>query len=359
MTRPLRIGLLGCGEVTQIIHIPALRQLGELFSLVALHDASPKVAAALVATLPDARACDSVASLLALPDLDAVLVATPDALHAEHAIAAMRSGRHVLVEKPMCMNLDEADALAAAEAETGRVVQVGYMRRYAPAFVEAVGLLDEDRSGINFARVRNFVGRSRAFMDSIAQVVRADDLPAHVKAEAAEKGAAALRRAIGTDAGVRAAAYFRLLGLSSHDVSAMRELLGPPLGVLSATARREGRFLLATFDYGDYVCSFETGADGVPRFDTGIEVLTQRRLIRVDYDTPYIRHQPARLTVSEPCSETGVSVRQSYPSRQDAFVPEWRHFHDSVRRGTRPKTSVADAREDLELFRQMMAVMQP
>ena len=57
------------------------------------------------------------------------------------------------------------------------------------------------------------------------------------------------------------------------------------------------------------------------------------------------------------CAPAGVSVRQSYPTRQDAFVPEWRHFHHAVTARRPPKTSIADARTDLELFARMMAVM--
>lgn len=355
--RTLRIGLLGCGEVTQIIHIPALRQLPGLFAIRALHDASPTVTAALAATLPGARACARVGALLDSPDIDAVLVATPNALHAEHAIAAMRAGKDVLVEKPMCVTLAEADALAAAEAETGRIVQVGYMRRFAPAFLDAAAILDTFRGEINHACVRDFVGRSPAFMADIATVVRGDDVPADAAAALAAKTSAALTEAVGSDAGPRAAAYGLLLGLSSHDVSAMRELLGPPGDVLCATMRRGGRFISAVFDYGAFVCCLETGTDGVPRFDTSIEVFTQRGVVRVDYDTPYIRHQPARLTVTEACAPAGVSVRQSYPTRQDAFVPEWRHFHHAVTARRPPKTSIADARTDLELFARMMAVM--
>lgn len=355
--RKLGVGVLGCGEAAQIIHVPTLLQLPDLFTIAALHDASPSVTAALAGTLPGARPCADVAALVACPDVDAVLVATPSALHAAHAIAAMRAGKDVLIEKPMCVTRAEAAALAAAEAETGRIVQVGYMRRFAPAFLDAAAILDTCRGDINHAHVRDVVGRNPAFMAEIASVVRGDDVPAAARSALAAAQSAALTEAVGTDAGPRAQGYTLLLELASHDLSAMRGLLGTPGDVLCATMRRDGRFLSAVFDYGDFVCAFETGRDAIPRFDTSIEVLTERGVVRVDYDTPYIRHQPARLTVTEACTATGVTVRESYPTRQDAFVPEWRAFHRSVIARTPPKASLADAAADLELIARMMAIL--
>ena len=166
-----------------------------------------------------------------------------------------------------------------------------------------------------------------------------------------------MREAIGTNEGPRALAYRILLGLSSHDLPAMRELLGPPKAILSAAQRRGGLFITATFDYGDYVCQFATGIDGIPRFDAHLEVWTPELQIRVDYDTPYIRHQPTRLTVTEPQGKHGVTQHQGHPTRADSFLTEWQRFHDAALSGPRPKTDIADARQDLVLFGQMMRLM--
>jgi hypothetical protein len=77
--------------------------------------------------------------------------------------------------------------------------------------------------------------------------------------------------------------------------------------------------------------------------------------VKVEYDTPYIRHQPARLTVTEAKGRYGVTVAHSYPTRTDAFVVEWTRFYQSVVAGAPNKTNIADARLDLELFAQIMA----
>ncbi|NTG45454.1 Gfo/Idh/MocA family protein [Rhizobium rhizogenes] len=350
----LNIGIIGCGEATQILHIPTLKQLNDYFVIGAVHDASPSVTTQLSASLPGAKAYADMEALLSDETIDAVLVAGPNALHASHAISAMRSGKHVLIEKPMCMTLAEADAIAEEQIKTDRVVQVGYMRRHAAAFEKAVELIAPLLGTINFARVHDIIGPNSAFIEPTSKVIRGDDVPLDVKAANAAADAQAVRSMVGTDEGPRAFVYKLLLGLSSHDVSAMREMLGMPKAVLSAHFRREGWFVTIQFDYGDFICQFETGVDRIARFGAHIEVYTPEKMVRVDYDTPYIRHQPATLTVTSADGPHGVTVSRGHNSRQDSFVAEWRRFHAAITQGATIKTDVVDARLDLELFAQIM-----
>lgn len=173
--------------------------------------------------------------------------------------------------------------------------------------------------------------------------------------------AAATELAIGARSAVIARAYGApslFLGLASHDISAMRELLGRPERVLCATQRLSGRVITGVFDFGRYVCQFEAAVDQIPRFDAHIEVLTDAQVFRLDYDTPYVRHQPARLSVTERHGAAGLSHASAFPSRYDSFAIEWREFRRNIVEGRRPKTSIADAREDLEIFRDMVALME-
>ena len=81
------------------------------------------------------------------------------------------------------------------------------------------------------------------------------------------------------------------------------------------------------------------------------------RVVRVDYQTPYVRHQPAILTVTEAATPAGVAINTGFATRNDAFVAQWRAFHEHVSEGTRPKCSLADASQDLVLFRDMIGLM--
>ena len=130
----MRIGVVGGGFIAQAVHLPLLRELPELFSVRAIAEPSRRVREALAARYGIPAAHAEHRALLAAGELDAVLVCAPDALHEPVALDALDAGLHVLVEKPLC--LSEAGALRIgdrAEA-TGRVVQVGYMKRFAPAY---------------------------------------------------------------------------------------------------------------------------------------------------------------------------------------------------------------------------------
>ena len=294
--------------------------------------------------------------MLAQPDVDAVLVSNPHALHAPTALAAIAAGKHVLLEKPMCLSLIEADALIAAQGRAGVIVQVGYMRRYAPAFAEACRLVRE-MTNIRLARVHDVIGRNALIIRDTSRVIRPIDLSPASADELTALQTRAVTEAIGPASPHLASAYVMMLGLVSHDVSAMREMLGMPRAVLYAAHRAEGRFVTAAFDYNDYVCQLEVGVDMVPRFDAYLEVYGGERVVRVDYDTPYVRNIPASLTVTDAQNEVGLSTTTSFPTRMDSFVVEWQAFHANVTSRIKPKTSLEDSRNDLVLFRDLVAAI--
>ena len=146
----VRVGIVGCGEVTQLMHLPSLSQLQDQFQVTALCDISPNVVTQVADTWNVAKRFHDYRELVAQADVDAVLIASPNAYHAAVVLDAIAAGKHVLVEKPMCITFREADAIIAAASERPQVtVQVGYMRRYAPAFVEACRLV----SGVGAIRL--------------------------------------------------------------------------------------------------------------------------------------------------------------------------------------------------------------
>ena len=137
----------------------------------------------------------------------------------------------------------------------------------------------------------------------------------------------------------------------------MRDLLGTPRGVAYATTRHGGGYASAVLDYGDYVCQYETGVDAIPRFDAHIEVFGTERVLRVQYDTPYVRNLPTRLRLLDANGRGGVEERTILPVWGDPFAAEWRAFHDCVTRREQPRASAADFRQDLELFTAMIELM--
>jgi predicted dehydrogenase len=353
----IKIGIVGCGEVTQIMHWPSLSQLAELYEVTALCDISPLVLETLGKRWNVGALDTDHRELVGRTDVDAVLVASPHAFHAEVTLAAIEAGKHVLVEKPMCMNQREANEISAAQQKYQVVVQVGYMRRYAPAFLYACDAVKKIGS-IKFARVRDFLGSNSLIINQTSAVVRDHHLPKSLQTEASQRDEELVTEALG---GNRAedvkTAYRLMLGLSSHDLSAMRELIGMPGKVLFAAQRAGGRYLAAAFDYGAFVCQFETGIDNIPRFDAHLEVFGEHKTLRVQYDTPYVRNLPIRVFTTESNGQGGVTTSDARPAWGDPFVAEWKAFYDNVTKNRLPKSGPEDFVLDLELFTQMVELM--
>jgi predicted dehydrogenase len=175
--RRVKVGVVGLGEVAQIVHLPILQQLADRFEIAALCDVSPGLLRAVGERYGVERRYTKAAELAVQPDLDSVLVLNSDEYHADHTIAALRNGKHVLVEKPMCLTLREADEIIQARDDAGVQVMVAYMRRFAPAFVQAVEEVKR-LPKINYARVRDIIGRNRLVIDQSSVVLRFDDVPA-------------------------------------------------------------------------------------------------------------------------------------------------------------------------------------
>lgn len=155
LQKVLGVGIIGCGEVCQTVHLPTLGHLSDYFQVTYLCDVSSdalqhckkKVARQEPETTRD------VATLCASPSVDVVFITNSNEYHAAHAIIALQHNKHVLLEKPASITIRDADAIVAAESKSRGKVFVGYMRRYAAAFVDAI----EEIGGVEkilYARVR-------------------------------------------------------------------------------------------------------------------------------------------------------------------------------------------------------------
>lgn len=141
----LKVGQIGVGGFGGYRR-RSLRETG-LFDLIAVADRNPQILT--VAVREDgAKPCGSFDELLAVPGLEAVVISTGATSHADLAISAMRAGKHVFVEKPLCCDVAEIDRLRLAQRETGRVIGVGHNDvADDPGYLLARQYLDEGRLG--------------------------------------------------------------------------------------------------------------------------------------------------------------------------------------------------------------------
>jgi len=156
-SKRVRVGQIGCGRIAQGHDMPGVLNSG-LADIVAVCDLDSKRAAdakKLIETFhrekgtpaPDVRVFSHYEELLQMPDLDAVVISTPDHWHAEPALAAVLAGKDVYLQKPFTMTVAEGKQLRDAVAKSGRILQVGSQQRSTPQFRQACEVVRSGRIG--------------------------------------------------------------------------------------------------------------------------------------------------------------------------------------------------------------------
>jgi predicted dehydrogenase len=127
--RMLRVGVLGAGQISQAAHFEACRKAKNA-ELYAICDVAEDLLERMFTAHAPRRAYADYDAMLADPDVDAVIVAVADQFHVPMALRAIEAGKHVLVEKPMGVTVEEAEELCDAAGASGLVVQVGTEKRF-------------------------------------------------------------------------------------------------------------------------------------------------------------------------------------------------------------------------------------
>jgi myo-inositol 2-dehydrogenase / D-chiro-inositol 1-dehydrogenase len=128
---PLRIGLIGCGHMGRFVHLNILRRLPQV-EVVALAESDAQRRKAASRKVPRAAAFADYHELLDRSEIDATVICLPNALHAEAATAALQSGKHLYLEKPIAINLDDGRKLLEVWRRSGRVAMIGFSYRFNP-----------------------------------------------------------------------------------------------------------------------------------------------------------------------------------------------------------------------------------
>jgi myo-inositol 2-dehydrogenase/D-chiro-inositol 1-dehydrogenase len=133
---PVRVGLIGCGRVAQRVHLAVLARLPGA-RLVALAEVDPERRACALQLAPHARPYEDYGELLGDGDVEAVVVALPNWMHARASAAALASGKHLYLEKPLATHLTEARPVLRAWRESDRVGMIGFNFRFNPLYLAA------------------------------------------------------------------------------------------------------------------------------------------------------------------------------------------------------------------------------
>ena len=149
----IKVGLIGTGGFIQGNHLPNLKELKELFSIYAICDKNHVTAANLAKKYEAKYATTDYHKILEDKEIDLVIIGTRHNLHAKLAMESLQADKHVLVEKPMAMNLAELDALDAVVRQSNYHITAGYNRRYSP-FADKIQEVFQDRISALIATYR-------------------------------------------------------------------------------------------------------------------------------------------------------------------------------------------------------------
>ena len=358
MTR-LRTGVIGCGAIAQMMHLPYMRELQDRYEISALCDWDADVLANVGQQYGVERLFTTSAELLHEP-LDAVLILSSGD-HAPDTLAAIERGLHVLVEKPLSYTLRETDAVIAAQ-RPDRTLMVGMMKQYDPGYQRGTELVREMRdlryvsattleaAGTDYqghhAIVRGQNSRSPGEKTFGAEMFNATQ-QAILRSQPLDL----LREATGSDDPNVLVAYFFLLVSSIHDINALRGALGQPDGVLTASTWAGGTSFTATLAYPDDVRANYTWTllPHIRNYSQNFHFYGSDEYVKITFPSPYLKSAPTFVDVSRMADgaleETRITV-----SYEEAFKRELIEFSECVESGRTPRTTAGGFRQDLEVL---------
>lgn len=177
----MKAAIVGSGLIATKKHIPAFQRLNSEADLVALCDVDPESAREAANRFNIPAAYQDLGELLREEDPDLIDICTPPKTHSDLAIQALEGGAHVLIEKPMAMDVDECDAIVEAAERNGRKVCVAHSDLFYPPFLRAQERIEDGEIG-EFKGMRIFLSTPTDYMTS-QEDHWAHDLPGGVIGE--------------------------------------------------------------------------------------------------------------------------------------------------------------------------------
>ena len=346
-TRRLRIGVVGCGAVAQVQHLPNLAFLREEFEIAGLCDLSATLARSAAEEYHVPAWFTDLRDLLAA-DLDAVLLCQSDP-KVGAALEVLASGRHLLIEKPVAFVPEDVDRMARAAAGAGVVAQAAYMKLYDPAFrllEREVRAMGERR----FAQVNHLHTDNRHHLAHF-RLRSAGDLPDSALRERATQRDADAARALGDVPGHVRSAFFHLAGSMIHDLYGLRHLFGPPEQVAATEIWSGGLGISTILGWaGGLRCAATwVELERIRHFRETLEVYGPERGVILSYPTGFSRGLLSEVVIRGVSEQGEPFERRPAVDWESPFVAELRHFHACVTKGATCRTPLGEARHDVQL----------
>jgi predicted dehydrogenase len=331
----LRTGIIGAGSISQRAHLPAARRTPDV-EVVALCDRRPKLLREVANRWSIPRAYEHLEEMLADPDVEAVIACVPTIAHHEVACAALRAGRHVLVEKPMATSVARAQEMLRAEAEGGGRLMIGHHKRYDLGVEAARRALQA--GGIGAPQFLTYHWSCGDWTSMGPEPVIETDEPGLPWTYEYPDGVESV--------GAREL-YGTALEMFTHMTNLLRWLVGDPTRVLYA-AKPEGIRGMLTLDFGGFTGHLTEGPHypDAPVWFEQVTVWGDAGRLEIDLPPNLELNKPAEVRVWEARADTWQTpvVPWSW-----AFQRQLEHFARCVQTGEPFRTPGTDALIDLEI----------
>jgi predicted dehydrogenase len=341
-----RVGVVGCGLIAQVMHLPYLAELADRFEVAALCDLSEEVARACAQRYGIERFHTSWQDLLDEP-LDAVLIATSGD-HAPIALGAAEAGFHVFVEKPMALCSRDAAAMVGAAREADARLMVGTMKRYDPAY-ERLGELLPALIDLRLIRVTTLESPLAPYVAHYG-LIKGAPLDGDLLAELQASETSAVDAAVGgADELTRHCYRWILLDNLVHEMNALGGLMGEASEVRSADL--SPNCVSINLRFGEIDCHLSwVDLPGIARYRQEFAFYAPDQRLTLELPSPFLRSMPSRLIVDGGDPGTAHSwTRDEVVSYEEAFKRELVEFSECITTGREPRTNGEDGLRDIRL----------
>ena len=346
----VRIGVIGVGGVAQEMHLPYLTATegGGIpgIEVIAICDVVKPLVEAVGKRYNIDETYTDHNEMLRKSEIDAVAVLTSQVDHPQACIDSMNAGKHVFVEKPLAQNVEESERIVEAQGKNDVVLEVGYMKRYDPGYLLSLEEFSKMKD-VRLIRMHNIAShhRERAEVTKKLRFPISDELSKKGEAERTKQ----TKQQLGEEASrEEMTAYGMLLGVTSHDINALRGIFGDPKRVLTTEIRHGGRFVTSLLDYGDAVCVYEFGFTNHKWWDEQIAAYSPEKNVQVIFPSPFLKNAPTVTRITEGSERTRDTVVTDI--YEEAFRLEWVSFVDCIERKLQPITSASDGKRDVEII---------
>ena len=304
--RPLGVGVIGAGAVTQAIHVPTIASLGDRLRVIHVFDVAADVAEA-VATCCSARSTTDLQVLLDDPAVDVVAICSPHAFHAEHVEAACAAGkRAILCEKPLAVTLDQVWTIDRACRTAGAHLIVGAMHTWDPAYVAASAAWGDLPHEARLVRSVIYLPDNASMVDSATELLSAGGVAPG-----------------GTVAPDTEQMHWAALGLAIHNLPLVRQFV-PTIDEVSLAANLRPWGYVVALRGGDCLVELIGMMPGEWRPDWTFDVWAPSASLHVSFPPSYVLAGSAQVLLRAPPTTT------SWRFTHNGYQAEWQHLADVV-----------------------------